>query len=88
LARANEKRDWRIYAEFAQVLISKARILYADDPEFTIDLDNTVYALDPTTIDLCLSLFPWAKFRDRKAAIKLNTLLDLKGPIPSLMYIT
>ncbi len=88
LARANERRDWRIYADFAQVLISKARTLYEDDPDFTLDLKNTVYALDSTTIDLCLSLFPWAKFRKRKAAIKLHTLLDLRGSIPSFIEIT
>lgn len=88
LARANERRDWRIYADFAQVLISKARILYEDDHDFSLDLKNTVYALDSTTIDLCLSLFPWAKFRKHKAAIKLHTLLDLRGSIPSFIEIT
>lgn len=88
LARANERRDWRIYADFAQVLISKARTLYEDDPDFSLDLKNTVYALDSTTIDLCLSLFPWAKFRKHKAAIKLHTLLDLRGSIPSFIEIT
>ncbi|MCK4817469.1 IS4 family transposase, partial [bacterium] len=88
LARANENRDWRIYAELAQVLISKARVLYQDDPDFVISLDNTIYALDSTTIDLCLSLFPWAKFRKHKAAIKLHTLLDLRGSIPSFIEIT
>ncbi len=88
LSRANERRDWRIYADFAQVLISKARVLYEEDPDFSLDLKNTVYALDSTTIDLCLSLFPWAKFRKHKAAIKLHTLLDLRGSIPSFIEIT
>jgi len=88
LARANENRDWRIYAELAQVLISKARVFCQDDPDFVISLDNTIYALDSTTIDLCLSLFPWAKFRKHKAAIKLHTLLDLRGSIPSFIEIT
>ena len=87
LADANENRDWRIYADFAQVLIHWARRLYIDD-DFGIELDQTVYALDSTTIDLCLSLFPWAHFRKSKAGIKLHTLLDLRGPIPSLIEIT
>jgi hypothetical protein len=87
LAHANETRDWRIYAEFAQVLIRTARTLYADEA-FGVDLDQTVYALDATIIDLCLSVFPWAKFRRRKAAIKLHTLLDLRGNIPVLIHIT
>jgi Transposase DDE domain/Domain of unknown function (DUF4372) len=87
LAHANEVRDWRIYADFAQMLITRARVLYADDP-FGIELDQTVYALDSTTINLCLSLFPWAKFRKRKGAIKLHTLLDLHGSIPSVIFIT
>jgi len=87
LSDANEKRDWRIYADFAQVLIYIARGLYIND-EFGVELDNTVYALDSTTIDLCLSLFPWARFRKRKAAIKLHTLLDLRGNIPSFIEIT
>jgi len=81
LADANENRDWRIYADFAQVLINEARQLYADEP-FGVDLDETVYALDSTTIDLCLSLFPWAQFKKTKGAIKLHTLLDLRGNIP------
>jgi hypothetical protein len=81
LADANEQRDWRIYADFAQVLINEARQLYADEP-FGVDLDETVYALDASTIDLCLSLFPWAQFRKAKGAIKLHTLLDLRGSIP------
>ena len=87
LAYANEKRDWRIYADFAQVLISIARQLYADD-DFGIELDETVYALDASTIDLCLSMFPWARFRKTKGAIKLHTLLDLRGNIPSFISIT
>jgi hypothetical protein len=82
LAYANENRDWRIYADFAQVLIHIARDLYADD-DFGVELDETVYALDASTIDLCLSLFPWARFRKTKGAIKLHTLLDLRGSIPS-----
>ena len=88
LARANENRDWRIYAEFAQRLISYARSLYKDDDLIAINLDNTIYALDSTTIDLCLSLFPWARFRKRKGAIKLHTLLDIRGSIPTFIEIT
>ena len=87
LANANEKRDWRIYAEFAQIMIHQARELYRDD-DFGIELENTVYAFDSTTIDLCLSLFPWAVFRKQKGAIKLHTLLDLRGSIPSFIQIT
>jgi len=87
LADANEKRDWRIYADFAQILINIARDLYLDD-DFCVDLDNTIYALDSTTIDLCLSVFPWARFRKKKGAIKLHTLLDLRGSIPSFIWIT
>ena len=87
LADANEKRDWRIHADFAQALIGIARRLYVDDP-FGVDLDNTVYALDATTIDLCLTLFPWAPFQRSKAAIKLHTLLDLRGNIPAFIHIT
>ena len=87
LANANENRDWRIYADFAQILISKARTLYADE-DFGIQLNREVYALDSTTIDLCLSLFPWAKFRKHKAAVKLHTLMDLKGSIPTFIRIT
>ena len=87
LADANENRDWRIYADFAQVLIYKARKLYLKDP-FGVELENTVYALDATTIDLCLALFPWARFRKNKAAVKLHTLLDLRGSIPSFIEIT
>ena len=81
LAVANEKRDWRIYADFAQVLIHQARYLYCDEP-LGSDLRNTIYALDSTTIDLCMSLFPWARFRRTKGAIKVHTLLDLRGSIP------
>lgn len=88
LSRANEKRDWRIYAEFAQILIDTARKLYENDPNFTLQLNNTVYALDSTTIDLCLSIFPWAKFRKNKGAVKLHTLLDLRGSIPTFIEIT
>jgi hypothetical protein len=87
LADANERRDWRIYADFAQRLIIQARKLYAAD-SFGVDLSNTVYALDATTIDLCLSVFPWAPFRSTKAAIKLHTLLDLRGNIPSFLHIS
>jgi len=87
MADANERRDWRIYAEFAQVLIAEARELYADDPTVA-NLSQTLYALDSTTIDLCLSVFPWAKFRRTKAAIKLHTLVDLRGNIPTFIYIT
>ena len=87
LADANEKRDWRIYADFAMVLIHRARELYINEP-FGVELANTVYALDSTTIDLCLALFPWARFRKNKGAIKLHTLLDLRGNIPSFIDIT
>jgi len=87
LADANERLDWRIYAEFAHVLIRRARKLYAGDP-LESELSNTVYALDTTTIDLCLSLFPWAPFRSAKAAVKLHTLLDLRGSIPSFIHIS
>jgi hypothetical protein len=87
LAHANKVRDWRIYADFAQILIGQARRLYAND-SFGVELNQTAYALDSTTIDLCLSLFPWAKFRAHKGAVKLHTLLDLRGSIPSLIIIT
>lgn len=87
LANANEARDWRIYADFAQVLIAEARRLYRDE-DIGLDLKNTIYAFDSTTIDLCLSLFPWARFRKRKGAIKLHTLLDLRGSIPSFIHMT
>jgi len=87
LADANEKRDWRIYADFAHILINTARELYSGE-DFGVELDETVYALDSSTIDLCLSLFPWARFRKTKGAIKLHTLLDLRGSIPSFISIT
>ena len=87
LADANDAHDWRIYADFAQVLIRIARPLYASDP-IGVDLDHSLYALDSTTIDLCLSLFPWAKFRKHKAALKMHTLLDLHGNIPTFISIT
>jgi transposase len=87
LADANERRDWRIYADLAQLLITEARQLYADE-DFGLELNQTVYALDSSTIDLCLSLFPWAKFRKTKAAVKLHTLLDLRGNIPAFISIT
>jgi len=87
LADANEKRDWRIYQDFALSLIHIARGLYAHD-SFAVELDNTVYALDSSTIDLCLSVFPWARFRKTKAAVKLHTLLDLRGNIPSFIHIS
>jgi hypothetical protein len=87
LADANESRDWRIYASFAQTLIATARGLYAGDA-MGVDLDQSLYALDSTTIDLCLALFPWARFRRRKAAVKMHTLLDLRGNIPAFVHIT
>ena len=87
LAHANEIRDWRIYGDFAQGLITTARTLYAGD-DFGVELAQTAYALDATVIDLCLALFPWAKFRKRKAAVKLHTLLDLRGSIPTVLFIT
>ncbi len=87
LADANEARDWRIFADFAQTLIATARPLYAHDP-IGVDLDQGFYALDSTTIDLCLSLFPWARFRKHKAAVKMHTLLDLHGNIPTFIRIT
>jgi hypothetical protein len=87
LADANARHDWRIWADLAQVLIARARQLYADD-DFGVSLEQTVYALDTTTIDLCLTLFPWAPFRRRKAAVKLHTLLDLRGSIPCFVWIS
>ncbi len=87
-AKANELRDWRIFADFAMVLIPEARALYIEDEEFALELKNTVYALDATTIDLCLSVFKWAKFRKNKGAVKLHTLLDLRGSVPSFIWIT
>jgi hypothetical protein len=87
LADANESRDWRIYAEFAARLIAQARLLYASE-DLGLELSNTVYALDSTTIDLCLSVFPWAHFRTTKAAVKMHTLLDLRGSIPSFIHVS
>ena len=87
MSNANKVRDWRIYADFAQSLIHTARKMYANE-DFGVELDQTVYALDATTIDLCLSVFPWAKFRNTKAAIKLHTLMDLRGSIPSFIHIS
>jgi hypothetical protein len=87
LAHANERRDWHIYADFAQLLIGIARHLYRDEP-LGVELSETVYAFDSTTIDLCLSLFPWAQFRRRKSAVKLHALLDLRGSIPTSVYVT
>jgi transposase len=87
LAKANENRNWRIYADFAQILIDLARKLYAEE-DFGVELQQAAYALDSTTIDLCLSLFPWAKFRRHKAAVKVHTLMDLRGSIPSFIRIT
>lgn len=87
LADANEKRDWRIFAEFAKVLIQQAQTLYANEP-FAVDLKNAVYAFDATVIDLCLSLFPWAHFQQGKAAVQLHTLLDLRSHIPTFIHIT
>jgi hypothetical protein len=87
LAHANETRDWRIYADFAQFLISIARPLYAND-KFELELNETVYALDSSTIELCLSIFPWARYQKQKGAVRLHTLLDLRGAIPSCIWIT
>jgi hypothetical protein len=87
LADANENRDWRIYCDFAQVLIAHARDLYAND-DFGLELAETVYALDSSTIDLCRSVFPWARFRSTKSGVKLHTLLDLRGNIPTFVAIT
>ncbi len=87
LAHANQVRNWRIYADFAHVLIGQARILYAHE-DFGVELKQTVYAFDATTIDLCLALFPWAQFRQRKGAIKLHTLMDLRGSIPTVIFVT
>lgn len=87
LAEANEKRDWRIYADLAQVLIAEAKTLYVNE-DFGVELDNTVYALDSSTIDLCLATFPWAKFRQAKGAIKLHTLLNLRGNIPEFIHLS
>jgi hypothetical protein len=87
IAHANENRDWRIYCDFAQILIHQARQLYSDD-DFGLQLQETVYALDASIIDLCLSVFPWARFRKTKGGIKLHTLLDLRGNIPSCVTVT
>lgn len=87
LSNANNRRDWHIYADFAQILIHKARLLYAHDP-FAVTLDDTIYALDSTTIDLCLALFPWAHYQRDHGAVKIHTLLDLRGPIPAFINIT
>ena len=87
LADASERRDWRIYAEFGQKLIAQGRKVYAHEP-LGLELDDTVYALDSTTIDLCLGLFPWARFRSTKGAVKLHTLLDLRGPMPASVWVT
>jgi hypothetical protein len=87
LAHANQVRDWRIYGDFAQILITQARSLYAQE-DFGVELEEAVYAFDASTIDLCLSVFPWAQFRQRKGAIKLHTLMDLRGSIPTLIFIT
>jgi transposase len=87
LSHANETRDWRIYADFAQMLIDRAKMLYADD-QLGVDLDSTVYALDATTIDLCMNLFPWARFRKTKSAIKLHTLMNLRGSIPEFIHVS
>lgn len=87
LSHANEIRDWRIYADFAQILIGKAKTLYANEP-LGLELESTVYALDSTTIDLCMSLFPWARFRKTKSAIKLHTLMNLRGSIPEFIHIS
>ena len=88
LTRANEKRSWKIYANFAAYQIGIVRPLYKGDTDFVCDLDNTVYALDSTTIDLYLSVFKWAKFRKRKGAIKMHTLLDLRGNIPVFIHVS
>ncbi len=88
LTRANENRNWKIYQDFAQTLIKLVRSLYLEENDFTLDLDNTVYALDSSTIDLCLTTFYWAKFRENKGAIKMHTLLDLRGNIPTFIWIT
>lgn len=87
LANPARRDDWRIYADFARRLIAQARTLYQHDP-FALELDQTVYVFDSTTVDLCLSLFPWAQFRRRKSAVKLHTLLDLRGNIPTAVYVT
>jgi len=85
LAEANEKKNWMIYDDFAQVLIKDARLLYKTDNDVLEDIDKMVYALDSSTIDLCLSIFPWAKFRKNKSAVKMHTPLDLRGSIPTFI---
>src|ERR1700730_3582679 len=87
LAKANQNRDWRIYADFAGILIARARKLYAGD-SLSVELEQTAYAFDSTTIDLCLALFPWARFRRRKGAVKLHTLIDLRGNIPCFVHLS
>lgn len=88
ITRANESRDWRIFADFAGYLLGTTRPLYINDIDFSLDLQNTVYAFDSTTIDLCLSVFAWAKFRTTKAAVKMHTLIDLRGNLPTFIYIS
>ena len=88
LSKANDNRNWRIYQKFALMLVAQAKILYAGDSRLDIDIKNNVFAIDSTTIDLCLTLYPWAKFWKRKAAIKLHTMLDIKTSIPDFIYIT
>jgi len=88
LTRANERRDWRIWQDFGQYLMTQARPLYVEDNDFSLDIEHAVYALDASTIDLCMSLFPWAKFRKKKSAIKLHTLMDMRGDIPVFIHIT
>ena len=88
LSEANSNRDWRIYAEFSQILIQQAKVLYKDEHSFSVDINEIAYALDSSTIDLCLSLFPWAKFRKNKGAVKMHTQLDLRGSIPTFIEIT
>jgi len=88
LSRANESRDWRIWSDFAKYLIAQVRPMYLENNDFSLDLENTIYALDASTIDLCLNLFPWAKFRKKKAAVKLHTLMDIRGDIPVFIHIT
>ncbi len=88
IADANETRDWRIFADYAGILAAEARVLYKNDKDFQLEIDNMVYAFDSTTIDLCLSLFPWAKFRKNKGAVKMHTLIDVRGSIPCFIHIT
>ena len=88
IADANETRDWRIFADYAGILAAEARVLYKNDKDFQLEIENMVYAFDSTTIDLCLSLFPWAKFRKNKGAVKMHTLIDIRGSIPCFIHIT